>query len=67
MCNDTITSDRPYRSPVDYDEAAKEIFSKSGSHFDPAVVETFLAIDRKVWLATAERFQDSEEYPSTLI
>jgi len=64
---DAITSDRPYRSPVDYDEAAKEIFSKSGSHFDPAVVETFRAIDRKAWLATAERYQDSEACPSTLI
>jgi response regulator RpfG family c-di-GMP phosphodiesterase len=40
---------------------------QSGSHFDPAVVETFLSIDRKTWLATAERYQDSEAYPSTLI
>jgi hypothetical protein len=61
---DAITSERPYRSPVGYDEAAKEIFSKSGSHFDPAVVETFRAIDRKAWLATGERYQDSEAYPS---
>jgi len=57
---DAITSERPYRSPLGYDEAAKEIFSKSGSHFDPAVVEAFRAIDRKAWLATAERYQDPE-------
>jgi putative nucleotidyltransferase with HDIG domain len=56
---DALTSNRPYRSPMDYGEAAKEISSKSGSHFDPAVVETFLAIDSRAWLTIAERYQDS--------
>jgi putative nucleotidyltransferase with HDIG domain len=64
---DAITSSRPYHSPVDYDAAANEIFSKSGSHFDPAVVETFLKIDSKAWLTIAERYQDSGAYPSTSI
>jgi HD-GYP domain-containing protein (c-di-GMP phosphodiesterase class II) len=56
---DALTSNRPYHSPVDHAEAAKEIFSKSGSHFDPAVVQTFLTIDSRAWLTIAERYQDS--------
>jgi putative nucleotidyltransferase with HDIG domain len=61
---DALTSERPYRSPVGYDAAAEAILDGSGSHFDPAVVETFRAIDRKAWLTTGERYQDSEAYPS---
>ena len=59
---DAITSERPYHSPVVYDEAAEEILSKSGSQFDPAVVDIFRTIDRKSWLAIADRYQDPIEY-----
>lgn len=59
---DAITSERPYHSPVVYAEASEEILSKSGSHFDPAVVDIFRTIDRKSWLAIADRYQDPIEY-----
>jgi HD-GYP domain-containing protein (c-di-GMP phosphodiesterase class II) len=35
---------RPYRERVDVDNALKEIRKKSGSQFDPKVVEAFLKI-----------------------
>ncbi len=35
---------RPYRERMDVDEAIKEIRSKSGSQFDPKVVDAFLKI-----------------------
>ena len=57
---DAITSERPYRSPVGYDEAASVIRGKSGSHFDPSAVETFLAVDRAVFQSIAERYRGSE-------
>lgn len=55
---DAITSERPYRSPLDYDEARAAVCSESGSHFDPAVVETFLTIDQRELQAIAEQYRD---------
>src|SRR5438132_2012229 len=39
---DAMTSDRPYRRGVSYDEARAEIARCSGTQFDPACVEAFL-------------------------
>jgi len=41
---DAMTSDRPYRASLGFAAAMAEISLFSGSQFDPAVVETFLAI-----------------------
>ncbi|MHB8880779.1 MAG: GAF and HD-GYP domain-containing protein [Thermodesulfovibrionales bacterium] len=40
---DAMTSDRPYRSMMTRDEAVREIVNFSGTQFDPAVVDAFLA------------------------
>ncbi len=39
---DAMTSDRPYRKAMPWDEAREEIIRHSGTQFDPAVVEAFL-------------------------
>ncbi len=39
---------RPYRERVDADAAIKEIKKKSGTQFDPKVVEAFLKIAKKI-------------------
>ena len=39
---------RPYRERMDFDAAIKEIKKKSGSQFDPKVVEAFLRAIKKV-------------------
>ena len=41
---DALTSDRPYRKPVDPKKVRKLIREGAGSHFDPRVVDAFLAI-----------------------
>ena len=41
---DALTSDRPYRAPVAPDEVRQIIREGSGKHFDPQVVEVFLAM-----------------------
>jgi len=41
---DAMTTDRSYRKGLSRDEARKELALKSGSEFDPKVVESFLKI-----------------------
>ena len=41
---DAMTSDRPYRKAIPFDQACQEIADGSGSQFDPAVVDAFTAI-----------------------
>jgi len=47
---DAITSDRPYRQAQSYAMAKQEILRGSGSHFDPMVVEAFLATPETRWV-----------------
>lgn len=47
---DAMTSDRPYRRALSFDEARTEIMRQSGRQFDPAVVAAFLDIPRQRWL-----------------
>lgn len=56
---DALTSERPYRSPVSYEEAAAEIRSLSGSHFDPVIVDTFMAIAPNQLQEIADRYRDA--------
>ena len=39
---------RPYRERKDINSAVKEIKKKSGTQFDPKIVETFLKIIKKI-------------------
>jgi len=41
---DALTSERSYHRAMTYEEAAAEIKRLRGSHFDPSVVDTFMAI-----------------------
>jgi len=40
---DALTSKRPYRGPISPDEALQMIESEKGKHFDPLIVDVFLA------------------------
>jgi putative nucleotidyltransferase with HDIG domain len=42
---DAMTSARPYRHPLPADEASRRIRAESGRQFEPAAVETFMAIE----------------------
>ncbi|MCK9457741.1 MAG: hypothetical protein M0R31_10670, partial [Candidatus Riflebacteria bacterium] len=41
---DAITSRRPYRKPLTFDEATSEIVRCSGSQLDPQVVDAFVRL-----------------------
>jgi putative two-component system response regulator len=45
---DAMTSDRPYRSALPWDEAVEEIRAHSGRQFDPDVVTVFAAHEREL-------------------
>ena len=46
---DAMTSDRPYRKALSFQDAREEIVRYSGSQFDPDVVEAFLRIPEDDW------------------
>lgn len=55
---DALISRRLYRPPVSHEKAVEIIFSENGQHFDPGMVETFVAV--------ADRFQEIyRRYPNT--
>jgi len=55
---DAVTSERPYHSPMSYNEAVALIRGKSGAHFDPAVVELFEGIHPDEMEAIRKRYTD---------
>jgi HD-GYP domain-containing protein (c-di-GMP phosphodiesterase class II) len=46
---DALTSVRPYRSPLSMVKACDQVWSESGTHFDPLVTDAFLAIPPAEW------------------
>ena len=59
-CLDVMTSDRPYRKALSYDDARSEITRFSGTQFDDEVVKYFLRVRPDVWTeirTTAARSQ----------
>jgi putative nucleotidyltransferase with HDIG domain len=46
---DAMTSDRPYRKSLTFDQARQEIIRCSGSQFDPVIVQVFLRMPPDVW------------------
>lgn len=56
---DALTSERPYKSPLSFEEAAAEITKYKGTQFDPDVVATFMAISSEELQQIARRYQDS--------
>ncbi len=54
---DALTSQRPYREPLPVEVARSRVAARSGSLFDPAVVEKFLRIPMADWLEIRNRFR----------
>ncbi len=61
---DALTSIRPNRSPLSYEEAVTTILKQKGSQFDPAVVDAFLAIPPHELHLIAERNLDNGSAPA---
>ena len=59
-CYDALTSDRPYRRALSDEEAIAILRERSGTMYDPAIVEAFIAIYRSV-AVTAEETPEQRE------
>ena len=55
---DALVSERVYKSGWDHEDAVKEIVSKSGIHFDPLVVNAFIA-EQSNFQDITQKYQDS--------
>ncbi|MEW6439637.1 MAG: HD domain-containing phosphohydrolase [bacterium] len=61
---DAMTADRPYRAALPAEAAARRLRARSGTHFDPRVVEHFLQVRADGTAAAASR-QDLLEWSRT--
>ena len=57
---DALISRRVYKEPMPHEKAVEIIKQGRGSHFDPELVDAFVAIDT-VFYSIAQRFADSKE------
>ncbi|MCC7389371.1 MAG: response regulator [Phycisphaerales bacterium] len=61
---DALRSERPYKPPMPHADASAIIAKDAGTHFDPHLVEQFLAIEEQTWARlaaaslNANRFDD---------
>ncbi len=56
---DALTSIRPYRTPMNFDEACGYIISERGRLFDPNIVDMFSALSPSQWQAVQRRTSSS--------
>ena len=56
---DALTSRRIYKEPISHQQAKTIIFGESGSHFDPAVVNSFLACEQQ-FIAIKQNLGEAE-------
>jgi len=54
---DALTSQRSYKGEYSHDKAREILLAKSGTHFDPRIVEGFLRWEHE-WRAVRERFRE---------
>ncbi len=59
---DAMTSDRPYRPALSFDQAFDEIADKSGSHFAPDCAEAFLRLRPRITAQTSCSRLDPESW-----
>ena len=62
---DALTSKRIYKDAFTHEEACAAVVKGRGSHFDPVMVEAFLANEEK-FVAIGRSLSDTADEPSLL-
>jgi HD-GYP domain-containing protein (c-di-GMP phosphodiesterase class II) len=55
---DALTSRRPYKPPMSFEDAWKTLERGRGAHFDPVLLDTFRRISRGIHARVADRADD---------
>lgn len=55
---EALTSQRPYKDPVAIEDVTAILVRDSGTHFDPAIVDAYLAVPMAEWM----RLREQERY-----
>ena len=55
---EALTSQRPYKDPVPIETVTEILVRDSGTHFDPAIVDAYLAVPMAEWM----RLREQERY-----
>ncbi|MGV3616969.1 MAG: bifunctional diguanylate cyclase/phosphohydrolase [Fimbriimonas sp.] len=58
---EALTSQRPYKDPVAIEDVTAILTRDAGTHFDPAIVEAYLAVPMAEWM----RLREQERYVAT--
>jgi len=63
---DAITSDRPYRRALPFEDAFRIIHSESGRLYDPQVSTAFFTLPKETWPTIARMQHQVNSLPSWL-
>lgn len=63
---DALCSQRPYKEPLPDDQARALIATEAGRHFDPQVVDAFLAVPSPVWRRLADEADTTGRFAAAL-
>lgn len=64
---DALTSKRPYKEPLTYNETMEILAAGKGSHFDPEVVESFILISKEIFDNISQKFDDDLKKELTVL
>ena len=64
---DAMTSNRPYQTPIPFEEASSRIRSGANTQFDPELVEAFLSIPVATWARIRQETLMNRTIPNALI
>ena len=56
---DAMTSDRPYKKALSFENAVGELLKHSGQQFDPAIISVFAKTSIDFWIAEKMSIEDS--------
>lgn len=59
---DALVSERPYKKPLSHEQALQVILEKSGSHFDPTLIQVFLSVADQFAAANHHYAQGGDTY-----
>ena len=63
-CYDALTSNRPYRQPLQHSEAIAMLVARRGTMYDPAILDTFVRVVERIRRAEPGAIRDfSGGYP----